>query len=177
MNDREQPTMGTRPMAGGARRAPAASGLRLAGVAATLALMLAAAAGCGSDDSNATSTPQASDAQAAAPKLARQPPRRGEILIDGESAPAIYGPFSGTGPYLLRFERHQPPTETSSAPVGPLVATTVSQAGGQPQQVLVNSGDRRGRYEVFLSGKFLIDVPVADAPYLIRLTPLSRRAR
>jgi len=130
--------------------------------------------GCGGEAATTTSDPQASEVSepTGMPELAAKPKRRGEILIKGETSPTTYGPFSAAGPYNLRFEQYNPPPGVSIGQLGPFVASTVTESGGTPIDNLVSTTDPRGRYQVYLSGRFFIDVAVADAAYVIRLTPL-----
>lgn len=142
---------------------------RLAAVVALIGTALLVMVACGGDA--ATSTDDADEDAVLKPTdlpaLADEPKRRGEIVIKGVRANA-YGPFSASGPYTLRFEQSAPPPGTPGA----LVVATATQPGGRPIDVLVNTTDRRGRYQVYLNGRFFVDVSVAAAPYVVRLTPL-----
>jgi hypothetical protein len=136
---------------------------------ALIATALLAIAGCGGEA--ATSTDDADEGTASEssepPQLADQPGRQGEIVIEGVT-PGSYGPFSASGPYTLRFEQSEPPSDTRGA----LVVATATEPGGRPIDVLINTTDRRGRYPVYLNGKFFVDVSVAGAAYVVRLAPL-----
>ena len=132
--------------------------------------------GCGEEEaseSTGTVAPRADGGLASDPQptelppLADEPKRRGEIAIEGLK-PQSFGPFEATGPYRLRFQQAAGPADG----IGALVVATTSHPGDRPIDVLVNTTDRSGRYELYLKGRIFIDVSVADSGYAVRLTPL-----
>ena len=136
------------------------------GVAIALLVAVAAAGGCGSSSD---------DVSREAEKVVQQLDslQRGEILIQGMTAPRVVGPYVfKPGGYVLRFEQ---PGARESEEKGLIVALE-SKPGSraQPYQLLVDSGRESGTKEVSVSGKLYVHILRAPGDYLLRFTPKPR---
>jgi hypothetical protein len=130
-----------------------------AGIALTLAAGIAAGCGSGSDDS-------ANEAQKVVQQLKSL--QKGDILIQGFSAPRVLGPYQfKPGGYVFSYRQN--------GGAGLRVALE-SKSGSrrQPYQLLVDSDQTSGRSSVALAGKLYVHVLEADGEYMLRFRPKRR---
>ncbi|MDP2709757.1 MAG: hypothetical protein Q8O56_00940 [Solirubrobacteraceae bacterium] len=140
---------------------------------ALLLVALAVLAGCGNDD-GPDATTSAPVRTATQPALATRPAGTGEIVVRGESSPAIHGPFTFEGRYLVRFEQYAPEDAaldfTSQVPF----EATLTRREGDPRGAVAlvePAAARSGRRELTIDGRFHVDVSFGDFPYVLRFTP------
>jgi hypothetical protein len=135
-----------------------------------LLLALPVLAGCGGDGSTSTATTATT---AALPALARSPRVQGEIVVRGDASPATHGPYTFSGRYLVRFEQYAP--EDPDLDFGsqtPLSAALIRREGDIAGAIkFFEAAARRGRRELTIRGRYLVDVSFGDFPYVIRFTP------
>jgi hypothetical protein len=140
--------------------------VRRCGVVIALLVAAAAAGGCGSSSD---------DGSGEAEKVVQQlgSLQRGEILIQGMTAPRVVGPYVfKPGGYVLHFEQPGAGESEEERLIVALESTPGSRA--QPYQLLVDSGSGSGRKEVSMSGKLYVHVVRAPGDYLLRFTPKPR---
>ncbi|MBA3365271.1 MAG: hypothetical protein H0U03_05730 [Actinobacteria bacterium] len=98
---------------------------------------------------------------------------RGEILIQGLTAPRTVGPYVfKPGGYVFRFEQPGARESDQKRLVVALESTPRSRA--QPYQLLVDSGRGSGTKGVSVSGKLYVHVVRAPGDYVLRFTPKRR---
>jgi hypothetical protein len=133
-----------------------------------LLLSLVALAGCGGDD-GAPSTATT----ATLPALARSPRAAGEIVVSGDVSPLTRGPYAFDGRYLVRFEQYAPEDPrldfTSQTPFSVALTRTAGDAAGAVK--LFEAAERKGRRELTIRGRYVVDVSFGDFPFVIRFTP------
>jgi hypothetical protein len=130
---------------------------RGAGVA--LLLAAAVAGGCGS---------QSDDGKGDAEQVLKQLTslQRGEILIQGTSAPRVIGPYDfKAGGYVFSFEHGEADGRLTVA----LESKPKSRA--RPYELLVDSDRVAGTNSVSLSGKLYVHVVNASGEYVLRFRP------
>lgn len=140
--------------------------MKRCGVAIALLLAATVAGGCGSssDDGSGEAAKVVSQLESL---------QRGEIFIQGMSAPRVVGPYVfEPGGYVFRFE--QPDTRESEEE--PLIVALESKPGSRahPYQLLVDSGRGSGTEEVSVSGKLYVHIVRAPGDYVLSFTPKSR---
>ena len=136
-----------------------------------LLLLLAALAGCGTDDGAwSTATPTTTTTL---PALARSPRAAGEIVVSGDASPLTRGPYAFDGRYLVRFEQYAPEDPRldfgSQTPFSAALARTAGDTAGAVK--LFEAADRTGRRELTIRGRYVLDVSFGDFPFVIRFTP------
>ena len=131
--------------------------VRSAGIGLLLALGLGA--GCGSDSEGS-----AEEAQEVVEQLKSL--KKGEIFIQGVSAPRVVGPYVfKAGGYTLRFEQ-KPGTGRLTVAV-----ESKPRSRAQPYQLLVDSERRAGTRSFSLSGKLYVHIVDARGEYVLRFRP------
>lgn len=134
-------------------------------------------AACGSGDGDAAPTvPAAGATSAAAPPLLREPPREGEIVVDGEASPETHGPFAFDGRYLVRFAQYAPEDPDLDFTAQTAFAARLGPARPGPRAryvKLFETAARTGRRTVELSGEHVVEVEFGDFPYVVRFTPVG----
>ena len=138
---------------------------------ALLVLLAAWAGGCGGSD-----PPRPAPTPAADPRLAREAPAKGEIVIRGELSPASHGPYDFAGRYRVAFEQYAPEDpELDFSQHTSFVATLDRRAGIQDRESveLFKISRRTGRKRLAIRGRYFVGVSFGDFPYVIRFTPLS----
>jgi hypothetical protein len=129
---------------------------------AGVALLLAAgvASGCGS---------QSGDSSGDARKVVKQLKslRKGEILIQGTSAPRVLGPYEfKAGGYVFSFQHGEADGERLT-----VALESQPQSRARPYQLLVDSDRGSGTSSVSLTGKLYVHVVDASGEYLLRFRP------
>jgi hypothetical protein len=137
----------------------------VSGRAAVIALLLTAgiAGGCGSGSDESDS-----EAQKVLEQLKTL--QKGEILIQGMSAPRIIGPYDfKPGGYLFSFVHREADGER-------LVVALESKprSRAQPYQLLIDSDRSSGMVSVTLTGKLHVHVIEAGGEYVLRFRPKRR---
>ena len=132
---------------------------------ARVALLLAAAvaSGCGS---------QSGDSKGEAQKVVKQLEslQKGEILIQGTSAPRVIGPYEfKAGGYVFSFEHGEADGERLT-----VALESKPQSRAQPYQLLVDSDRGSGTSSVSLTGKLYVHVVDASGEYVLRFRPKRR---
>jgi hypothetical protein len=133
--------------------------------------LVAALAGCGTDDPGQAPPPATSSAHVA---LLAAPRKPGEIIVRGEASPATHGPFALRGRYLVRFEQYAPeaPRMDFASQTAFVAALQHGEAQAARRSVrLFRTAARTGRRTVELDGRYLVDVSFGDFPYVLRFTP------
>jgi hypothetical protein len=133
-----------------------------------LGLALLAFTGCDSD----TSTPPTTSATSSArPALATTPPKRGEIVLQGELSPKTHGPVQLHGTYEIRFQQYDPTDpHVRFAGQTPFVVD-LERRQGFPAVHLFKSATATGSTRRTLNGRYWVDVSFGDFPYVVRFTP------
>ena len=134
------------------------------------ALATSTLGGCGGDsDTPAAATTPA----AAAPALGTRPAAKGEIVGRGEASPATHGPYDFDGRYLVRFEQYAPEDAALDfASQTPFAAALLKREGDSAGAIaLFETAAPRGRRELTIRGRYLVDVSFGDFPYVLRFTP------
>lgn len=135
------------------------------GVALCLLVATLATGGCGSssDDDNA-------GGEAAKVIEQLKSLRRGEILIQGLTAPRIAGPYNfKPGGYVLHFE--QPSAREGEQKPLTVALESTPRSRANPYELLVDSRRGSGTKAVTLSGKLYVHVVRAPGEYVLRFTP------
>jgi hypothetical protein len=123
-------------------------------------LLAAAAAGCGS---------QSGDSKREAEQVVKQLTslQKGEILIQGTSAPRVIGPYDfRAGGYVFSFEHRKADGERLT-----VALESKRNSRAQPYQLLVDSDRSAGTSSVSLSGKLFVHVVNASGEYVLRFRP------
>ena len=131
---------------------------RGAGVA--LLLAVAAVAGCGS---------QSGDGNREAEEVVKQLTslQRGEILIQGTSAPRVLGPYQfKAGGYLFSFEHQEAEGERLA-----VALESKPESRAEPYQLLVDAKRGSGSGSVSLTGKLYVHIIAAGGDYVLRFRP------
>jgi hypothetical protein len=135
--------------------------LRDAGVALLLAAGIAGGCGSGSDDASG-------EAQKVVEQLKTL--QKGEILIQGMSAPRIIGPYDfKAGGYVFSFDHGEAAGEKLT-----VALESRPRSRSQPYQLLVDSNRSSGTSSVSLSGKLYVHVVGAGGEYVLRFRPKQR---
>jgi hypothetical protein len=129
---------------------------------AAVALLLAAAVsgGCGS---------QSDSGEGEADQVVKQLTslQRGEILIQGTSAPRVIGPYDlKAGGYVFSFEHREAEGERLT-----VALESKPKSRARPYQLLVDSDRSAGTSAVSLSGKLYVHVVNASGEYVLRFRP------
>jgi hypothetical protein len=127
---------------------------------------VAAGGGCGSSSD---------DGSGEAAKVVRelQSLEKGEILIQGMSAPRILGPYVfKPGGYVFSFE--QPGAGESEQKRLIVALESRPRSRSHPYQLLVDSGRGSGTKGVSMSGKLYVHIVRATGDYVLRFTPKRR---
>jgi hypothetical protein len=133
---------------------------RTAGVAVLLAAGIAGGCGSGSDESG-----EASEVVQQLKSL-----QKGEILIQGMSAPRVVGPYDfKPGGYLFSFKHDEADGEKLT-----VALESRPRSRSQPYQLLVDSNRSTGTSSVSLSGKLYVHVVDAGGEYVLRFRPKQR---
>ncbi len=131
--------------------------------------------GCAGGGDSGSTAPAASGPAAleAAPALARTAAKAGEFLFTGQASPASHGPIELDGRYLVRFEQVAPEDpKLDFAGQTPFEASLRKREGDPRGAVkLFSAASRRGRRELAIQGRYVLDITFGDFPYAIRFTP------
>lgn len=129
---------------------------RAAGAILFLALGVVAGCGSGSDDSR-------EEVEEVVEQLKSL--KKGEILIQGFSAPRVVGPYRfEPGGYVLSYTHEG--SERLKVALG-----SKAQSQQQPSQLLVDSDQASGTKAVTLTGKLYVHIVDADGAYTLRFKP------
>jgi hypothetical protein len=147
------------------------------GLVATLAVSIALAGlvggGCGGSN-RAEPPPPAGAGAPGAPALLKKELAPGEIRVEGEYSPGSHGPFRLSGRYAVRFAQYAPEAPGRGfADQTPFVAELRDAAKPRRQPLrLCHDAAGRGARTIPLDGRYLVEVPFGDFPYVIVFTPL-----
>ena len=129
------------------------------GIGLVLALGIATGCGSGSDDSE-------NEAQEVVERLRSL--EKGEIFIQGLSAPRVFGPYRfKPGGYTFNY------THESTAQLT-VALESKPRSRAEPYQLLVDSDRATGTGSVALTGKLYVHVLEADGEYVLRFRPKQR---
>ena len=132
--------------------------VRNAGVA--LLLAAAVAGGCGSESDDASG-----EAQKVVEQLKTL--QKGEILIQGMSAPRVIGPYDfKAGGYLFSFEHREAEGKKLT-----VALESKPRSRAQPYQLLIDSERGSGTASVAQTGKRYVHVLEAGGEYVLRFRP------
>jgi hypothetical protein len=127
-----------------------------------LLLATALTVGCGSDSGNSDS-----EAQKVVQQLRSL--KKGEILIQGTSAPRIVGPYDfKPGGYIFSFEQKPGDGKLSVA------LESKPRSHAQPYKLLVDSGQPAGSTPFALAGRLYVHIRDAGGEYILRFRPDRR---
>ena len=155
---------------------------RLAPVAVLAAGAAAGLASCGETHvltqtvTQQVTAPQPVKDVGSTPGLLREPPRKGEFVIQGNTSPKSFGPYDfEPGLYTFRFEQYAPQfsgidfaTDASSITVS---LNRKPRLNAPDSQLLVNATQKQGDNVLYSTGKYFVDVTSADYSYVLRFTP------
>jgi hypothetical protein len=129
--------------------------------------------GCGDGDSGAKAS--TSTTSAVLPALASRPAGPEEIVVRGENSPAMHGPYTFDGPYLVRFEQYAPEDPALDFSGQTPLTVSLQRRAGDPRGAIAvfESARRSGRRELEIRGRYFVDVSFGDFPYVVRFTPRS----
>lgn len=143
---------------------------------AALAALIALAgllSGCGG---NRPEPPPRAGANApGAPQLLKKKLGPGEIRVDGEYSPGSHGPFPFSGRYEVRFAQYAPEAPNRGfANQTPFVAELRDATDPRRKPLpLFHAAAERGARKITVDGRYLVEVPFGDFPYVIVFTPLN----
>ena len=128
---------------------------RAAGAILVLALGVVAGCGSGSDDSREEVAEVVEQLKSL---------KKGEMLVQGFSAPRVVGPYHfEPGGYVLSYTHEG--DERLRVALEPKAQST------QPPQLLVDSDQASGTKAVTLTGKLYVHIVDADGAYMLRFRP------
>jgi hypothetical protein len=135
--------------------------VRSAGIALLIAAGLAGGCGSGSDDASG-------EAQEVVEQLKTL--QKGEILIQGMSAPRVIGPYDfKAGGYLFSFEHRKAEGKKLT-----VALESKPRSRTQPYQLLIDSERESGTTSVTHTGKRYVHVLEAGGEYVLRFRPKRR---
>jgi hypothetical protein len=143
------------------RNGPAAVSARNGGAALLLAAGIAG--GCGSQSGDSSG-----EAQEVVEQL--ESLQKGEILIQGTSAPRVIGPYEfKTGGYVFSFRHGEADGERLT-----VALESKPRSRTRPYQLLVDSDRGSGTSPVSLTGRLYVHVVEASGEYVLRYRPKQR---
>ncbi len=144
----------------------------LAALAASVALAGLVVGGCGGN--GAEPPPRAGAGAPGAPALLKKKLGPGEIRVDGEYSPGSHGPFRFVGRYQVRFAQYAPEAPGRGfAGQTPFVAELRDAADPRRKPLpLFHEAAERGARTIAADGRYFVEVPFGDFPYVIVFTPL-----
>jgi hypothetical protein len=138
-------------------------------------VVAALTASCGSAASEAPRGAAALDAEAR-PSLLRSPRGDGEVIVRATASPRTAGPFTLHGSYRVRFQQYAPESPHMDFTAQTSFVADLERRPGIPAVRLFRTAAATGERTVHVNGRYYVDVSFGDFPFVLRMTPRTRKA-